>query len=140
MNILGTAKCRFLTGRFTHPGTPKYYIGANNNLRNFPVNLLGLFRAHTKLPPKQISVMFTQPHSFLKLYPNTFPSTHSSYQQYQSPKTTPSTCHNPTPSHRWAIPGHPGWPHRSHCTRIQGWIPLPGPIPDAVVYPVLLRG
>ena len=21
-----------------------------------------------------------------------------------------------------------------HCTHIQGWIPLPGPVPDAVVY------
>ena len=25
----------------------------------------------------------------------------------------------------------PSWPSGSHCTRIPGWIPLPGPVPDA---------
>ena len=34
----------------------------------------------------------------------------------------------------------PSRPHRSHCDNTQGRIPLWFPVPDAVVYPVVLRG
>ena len=77
---------------------------------------------------------------FSKLYINTSLSIQPTYHPYQSLIITPSNRPTPTPSHTWAILGCLGWPHRSHCTRIQGWIPLPGPVPDAVVYPVVHRG
>ena len=113
---------------------------AQIQLRNYPGNLHGPFRAHTQLPPKQISIVCTQPHSCFKLYPITSLSTHPSYYLYQSPTITLSTPPDPTPSHKWAIPGRLGRPHGSHCTCIQGWTPLPGPVPDAVVYPVVHGG
>ena len=75
------------------------------HLKNCPVNLRIPSRAHIQLPPKQNSIMFTQPYYFLKFYPNTSPSTHTSYHPYQYPTITPSTRPTPTPSHTWAIPG-----------------------------------
>ena len=75
-----------------------------------------------------------------KLYPNTPPSTHPTYHPYKYPTITPYTHPTPTPSHTWDIPGRFGQTHRSHCTCIQGWIPLSGPVPDEVVYPVVRRG
>ena len=116
------------------------HLPARIKHRNFPGNLHGPFQAHTQLPPKQNPIVCTHPHPCFKLYPITPPSTHPSNHPYQSPTITPSTRPTPTPSHTWAIPGRFGQPHRSHCTRIQGWIPLPGPFPDAVVYPVMRRG
>ena len=99
-----------------------------------------LEQSHTQLPPKHNSIMFTQPHSFFKLYPNTSPSIHPSCHSYQSPIITHSTWPTPNPSHTWAIPGRLERPHGSHCTCVQGWIPIPGPVPDLFVYPVVHRG
>ena len=76
---------------------------------------------------------------FSKLYTNTSPSTHPSYHPYKYPTITTSTRPTPTPYHTWAIPGRLGRPNGSHCTLIQGWIPLPGLVPDVVVYSVMLK-
>ena len=67
------------------------------------------------------------------------PFTHPPNHPYKLPTITTSTQPTPTPSHTWDIPGRLGKPHGSHCTCIQGWIPLPSPVPDAVVYPVMHR-
>ena len=121
------------------PKTP-LYCPTRIHSGNFPGNLHGPSRSHTQLPPKHTCVIFTQPHSFFKIYPNTSPSTHPSSHPSQYPAITPSTCPTLTPSHTWAISVRFGRPHRLHCTCIQGWIPLPGPFPDAFVYPVVRRG
>ena len=96
-------------------------------------------QAHTQLPPKQISTKCTQSHSYFKINSIISPYTHPSNHSNQSPTITPSTHPTPTPSRTWDIPGRLGQPHGSHFTRIQGWIPLPGTVLDAVVYPVLSR-
>ena len=97
-------------------------------------------QAHTQLLPKQISTKCTEPDSYFKINSIISPSTHPPNHPYQSPCIAPSTHPTPTPSHTWAIPGRLGQPHGSHFTRIQGWIPLPGPVLDTVVYPVMRRG
>ena len=124
---------------FFQPKTPPH-LPTRIHLKNCPGNLHVPSRAYIQLPPKQTSIVLDQPNSFSKFYPNTSPSTHPSYHPYQYPTITPSTCPTPTPSHTWDIPGHLGIPHGPHCTRIQAWIPLPGPVPDAVVYPGVQRG
>ena len=103
-------------------------------------NLHGPSQAHTQLLPKQISIMCTQTHSCFKLYPITSPSTHPSNPPYKSPIIITSTRPTRTPSHTWDITCCFRWPHRSHYTRIQEWTPLPGPVLDAVLYPVVHRG
>ena len=120
-------------------GTPRHRP-AQIQLKNFPGNLHGLSQAYTRLPPRQIYTMCTQPHSWFKLYTITSPYTHPSNHPYQSPTITPSARPTPTPSHIWAIPGRFGRPHGSHCTCIQSWIPILGPVLDEVVYPVICRG
>ena len=67
--------------------------------------------------------------------PHTHPTTHINLLPSLLPFSPPHT-----PSYTWDIPGCLGRPHRSHYTNIQGWIPLPVPVPDAVVYPVVRRG
>ena len=129
---------RIPLGNF-EPETPLHRPG-RIQLRNFPGNLYIPSRAHTPASPKQIANMVTQPHSCFKVYTITPPSTHPSYHPYQYLTITPSTHPAHTPSHTWDILGRLGRPNGSCCTRIQGWIPLLGPVPDAVVYSVVRRG
>ena len=118
------------------PKTP-LHLPTRTHLEKFPVNLHALSLAHTQFPSKQTSIIFAQPHFFFKLYPNISPSKHPSYHPYKSPTITPFTRPTSTPSHLWAIPGRFGRPHGSHCTRIQGYISIPGLFPDVVMYRVV---
>ena len=82
---------------------------ARIQLKNFPENLHGPSRA--QLPLQQMSVMCAQPHTPAPIQPPISITHHHSFH----------SSHPYSISHTWAIPG-PLW---SHCTRIQGWIPLP---------------
>ena len=72
----------------------------------------------------------------------------SKWTPFHTPNLTPIQIsyhcyfHSPNPSFtsHMGFTRTPRWPHGSHCTCHQGWIPLPGPVLDSVVHPVVYRG
>ena len=98
--------------------------------QNFQAFTPQLPRAKTHSQPKQISIIRPKLQAFA-----------FSHQENIHPHTQPTTIllphrssfHSPQPdsvSHMsYTRPS--SWPHGSHCTRIPGWIPLSGPVPDA---------
>ena len=117
------------------------------SIRNFPTKCLRHHQARVNSKISQQSPM-SRPELIPIHSPSKIPSHAPSYTllpfhtkrtSFHTPNLPPILLSHPgslQSPHTDSVP-HMGYtrpplrPHGSHCTRIPGWIPLPGPVPDA---------
>ena len=134
-----------------HPDFPAWVHHKITDKKSFHITQLGSI---PKFPTKH-HCFDPSPHPTTaqeKFHHNTEASRHLQIHNQQTPFHTPNLTtiifyhhHSLHPTHPYSISHmgypRPSWrPHGSHCTRIQGWIALPGPVSNSVMYPVVRKG